>query len=324
MLSDKSESVARSNRSRWLALLPVTAAVLALLLMMPRAAPPEEIPLPRVDARAQSALRKDDADRAASARATRLRGDVLEVGTALRALNRAQVSHGTAEDLEAARRLLERAVEAAVREGPIAADALRTLRAVQLEGFLAEVERFEASGRSSEELEELGGPFLDHMASAGWLRGGKVLLDDAARRAAYKLVWNAQTGADRLPELALALDEERALYAFYLTHPHAAEAQRMAHDNARSNATDRAACERAIAREKLDVEQWRVEKIRRLGAIDPSYPTAYALGVAFYRAGRFDLSIDAFRAWTDRHPDGPLTLRARNHMKAAVAVFGPS
>ena len=41
---------------------------------------------------------------------------------------------------------------------------------------------------------------------------------------------------------------------------------------------------------------WRAEKIKRLGTIDPSYPTAYALGVVYFRAARYDLSADSFTA----------------------------
>jgi TolA-binding protein len=322
------EGGAGSKGARWLALIPVTAAILTMLLMMPRAAPPEDVPLPQIDGKALETTRKDDLDRAAAARTTRLPGDVLLVGTALRGLNRAQMTNTQvllpSEEVGAARTALENAVRIAASDGPGAIDALRSLRAVQLEGFLAEVERFESTGQSTTELEELGGGFLDRMAAAGWLRGSMVLLDDAARRAAYKLVWNAQIGVDRLPELALSLDEQRALYRFYITHPHAPEAQRAAYENVRKAATTTADCERAVAQEKIDIEQWRIDKIRRLGEIDPAYPTAFALGVAYYRAGRYDNSVDAFRSWIARHPDGPLTLRARNHMKAALVAFGPS
>jgi hypothetical protein len=48
------------------------------------------------------------------------------------------------------------------------------------------------------------------------------------------------------------------------------------------------------------------------------------MGVAYYRVGRYDTSLEAFRSWIEKHPDGPLSLRARNHMKAAMAAYGPS
>ncbi len=136
-------------------------------------------------------------------------------------------------------------------------------------------------------------------------------------------MWNTLVGADRIKELRLTLDENRVLYSFYLTHPHAAEPQRLAYANMRRASATDAECKRVIAQEQIDGELWRVEKIKKLGEIDPTYPTGYALGVAYYRGGRYDLSLDAFRVWLERHPDGPFAIRARNHMKAAVAAFGP-
>jgi tetratricopeptide (TPR) repeat protein len=308
--------------ARWLALIPVTAAILTVALLMPRAAAPEDIPLPQIDARALESARRADVDRAESARTTRLSSDVLGVGTALRELNKAQVRNASPEDLGAARTTLEHAVATVLGDRARAVEGLRALRAVQLEAFLAEVNRFEETGAPSEELEALGGAFIDRMFAAGWSSGRRILLDEAARRSAYKLVWNAQVGADRISELALTIDEQRALYIFYIEHPHASEAQRAAYETMRRTAPDEAQCERATALEKEDIEQWRLEKIRRLGEVDPAYPTSYALGVAQYRAGRYDKAVESFRAWIQLHPDGPLSLRARNHLKAALAAFG--
>ena len=313
-----------TSSGRWLAVIPLSAAVLAMVLIMPRATPPDDIPLPQLDAKALEAVRRDDTARAASARMTRLPGDVLSVGSALRDVNKAQVSYGDVDQIGFAQTTLERAVEAVVADRVAGVDALRTLRALQLEGFLVEAERFEATGKPTEELELLSGPFLDHMALAGWVDHGKILLDDAARRVAYKLVWNTVVGADRIKELRLTLDENRALYTFYLTHPHTSEAQRLAYANMRRVSATDAECKRATDQEKLEMEQWRVDKIRKLGEIDPTYPTGYALGVAYYRGARYDLSIEAFRGWIEKHPDGPFALRARNHLMAAVAAFGPT
>jgi hypothetical protein len=313
-----------TKSARWLALIPVTIAALTMLLMMPRTVPPEDVPLPQIDGAALEAQRQDDMTRAASARATRPAGDILLVGTTLRALNLAQVTGATAEDVGVARTALESAFMTVAADAEHGLDGLRTLRALQLESFLTEVERFEATGRASEELEALAGPFLDHMIAAGWVEGGKVLLGDGARRAAYKLVWNAQMGAERLRGMAITLDEQRALYTFYLTHPHAPEAQRLAYQAMRRRASTRDECLKANAEEHLDMEQWRIDKIRRLGELDPAYPTGYALGVSYYRAGRLEQSIESFRGWVVNHPDGPYSLRARNHLKAAVLAFGPS
>ena len=314
---------AKSKDARWLALIPLTAFVLAMLLMMPRTVAPEDVPLPQVDGKALEAIRRDDDKRAASARETRLPGGALAVGTRLRALNKLQATNASAEDIGVARTSLEVAFRTFLsdEQGP---DALRTLRAVQLETFLAEVERFEATGQATPELQEIAGGFVDRMSAAGWIKGRTVVLDDAQRRAAYKLVWTATLGADSIPGLTLALDEQRVLYTLYIAHPHAGEAKRPWHESKRRAATTDDDCTRAMAEEKLSMEEWRTEKIKRLGQLDPTYPTAFALGVALYRARRYDQSAQAFQNWVVAHPDGPLSLRARNHLKAALAMSGSS
>ena len=123
---------------------------------------------------------------------------------------------------------------------------------------------------------------------------------------------------DRRPELAPTLDEERVLYTFFLRAPHAPEAVRARFDAARRGARDAAACRAIDEGERMAAEAWRATKIRALGAIDPAYPTPFALGVALQRAGEAPAASAAFRAWLDAHPDGPWTLRARNHLRAAL------
>ena len=92
----------------------------------------------------------------------------------------------------------------------------------------------------------------------------------------------------------------------------------------RAGAANDVECQKIVAKETAVVEKWRADKIRRFGDIDPTYPTGYALGVAYYRAGRQDLSVEQFRNWVQMHPDGPYSLRAKNHLKAAFAAYGPS
>jgi hypothetical protein len=311
----------------WLALIPVVAALLASLLMLPRSAQPDEIPLPLVDTKELGAIVADDASRAAAVGSKPLGSDVRAVGSALRAFNKAMAKSDGQEALAAARLTLTDAVGGVIGGGGDAAqgyNALRTLRAVQLVSFLAEVKRFESTGKVSDELDEVAGGFVPRMAAAGWIQGNTVLLDEAELRVSYKLVWAATVGVDRVPGLALALDEQRVLYRFYLTHPHASELERQSFADQRRNAKSNDECNGVIARENGIVEQWRIEKIKRLGQIDPAYPTEYALGVAYYRAGRFEQSVDQLRAWVDKHPSGALSLRARNHLKAALGAYGPS
>jgi TolA-binding protein len=319
--SDENE---KKNSSRWLALIPVTVAVLMFLLMMPRAVPPEDIPLPQMDGVVLRAIVKDDAARAAEARKNRLPGDVLAVGSALRALNKAQAA-GDTDATGSSRLLLDDALRGlGARDPAVVVDQLKTLRALQLEEFLTEVERFESTGQQSPDLLELGGGFIERMGATGWIEGHHIILDDAERRAAFKLVWTAILGMDRSEVLAVALDEQRALYTLYFTHPRPPESQRGSFQAMRRNASDDGECKTVANKERLAAELWRADKIKKLGELDPTYPTAYALGVAYYRAGRYDQSMSAFRAWLDEHPDGPLTLRARNHLNAALVANGPS
>lgn len=294
------------------------------LLMVPRATPPEDIPLPQVDGVALRAIAQDDAARAQDARTNRLPSDVLAVGTALRAINKAAAA-GASEAVGSSRATLDDALRGlAARETKQVVEQLKTLRAVQLEAFLAEVQRFESTGQQSPELLEVSGSFIDRMSDAGWVHGQHVVLDDAQRRAAFKLVWTAMVGGEQTPELVLALDEQRVLYTLYLVRPHVPDGQRVSFEAMRRGAASDDECRTVAAKERLAAELWRADKIRKLGELDPAYPTGYALGVAYYRAGRYDMSMDAFRSWMDRHPDGPLALRARNHWKAALLANGPS
>ena len=311
------------STSRWLALIPVTAAVLVFLLMVPRGTTPEDVPLPVIDGRALRVTEAEDDARAASARQTRLSTAVLAVGSAMRELNRSMAVRDD-ENMGVNRRRLDDALRGATEvEAKNVGEALRSLRAVQLEGFLAEVRAFESSGTASKELGELGGGFVERMTDAGWVRGHTVLLTDAQRRVAYKLVWTALVFGDRNPELALTLDEQRVLYTLYLSLPHVPDTQRISYQLMRRNAATPDECQSVALKEKLASELWRADKIRKLGDLDSSYPAGYALGIAYYRAGRYDDSMNAFHTWMEGHPDGPLAARARNYWKAAWLANGP-
>ncbi len=314
-----------TKSARWLVLIPVTASVLALLLMMPRRAVPEDIPLPAIDGRALGATIAEDRALAASARAQRLSGDLLRVGSAIRAFNIASLPGTTPDDVMAVRKTLDESVgDLATSDGKNLYESLKALRAVQLEAFLGEVARYEMTGEMTKELQELGGSFVERMNDAGWVRSGKILLDDAQRRSAYKLVWTATVGGDRAPELKLTLDEQRALYTLYLARPHTTEGLRSAFEKRRRAINNDADCAKANESERTALETWRIEKIKKLGDIDPTYPTAYAMGVSHYRAGRYDLAAEAFRGWLEKHPDGRLSLRARNYLKASLTAYGPT
>jgi TolA-binding protein len=191
-----------------------------------------------------------------------------------------------------------------------------------MDAFLDELARYERTGTMTQDLEELGGGFVRRMNSAGWSEGNRAVLDVPQRRAIFKTVWNAVAGVDGVDRFALTLDEQRALYSLYISRPYAGDQAQRTIDAMRRNARAPDQCARAAADDRRAREMWRADKIRRFGFIDPAYPTAYALGVAYYRAGRYDLASDAFRAWIDAHPEGPLATRARNHLKASLDAYG--
>ena len=157
------------------------------------------------------------------------------------------------------------------------------------------------------------------MRLAGWCDAkNKLVLDEAQRRVAFKATWNATLGFDGLPELQLTLDESRVLYTLFLQHPHAPEPIREQLESAREVATDAKTCAELAAREAAAIEGWRLDKVKKLGALDATYPTQYAVGVVQFRRQQFPAAAEAFRTWLSVHPDGPWALRARNYLKASV------
>lgn len=313
-----------SRSGRWLALVPVTIALIMMALMMPRATIPDAVPVPLVDERALERTMHLDDERAARARAERLPTDVLAVGSGVRALQAAQQREdpevARAESITARAQLEE--ARRALPARPGWEEDLLSLRAVQMASFLEEVARYEATGEVTKDLEELGGGFVRQIDSSGWSAGRRIVLDEAQRRVAFKIVWNAIVGVEALERFKPTLDEHRALYTLYLTRPRASDLEQRSIAAMRRAAETPEGCERAAAEDRRAREAWRADKIRKLGVIDPSYPTSYALGVSYFKQGRYDQSVDAFRAFIDANPDGPLTSRAQNHLKAALIAYG--
>jgi hypothetical protein len=319
---EKATGPKKSDPGRWLALIPVTVAVVMMALMMPRGTLPDAVPLPIIDEHALSQIMREDDVRAARAKEKRLPSDVLALGSAIRALQAVQQkTDATENDAQNAQVMLDDARRILASRADWPEDVL-SLRAIQMSAFLDELARYESTGTASKELEELGGGFLKRAKSAGWSDGNRILLDGPQRRAIFKAVWNAIAGVDGVDRFVLKLDEQRALYTLYLSRPYPGEQAQRTLDAMRREAKTPEQCARAAFDDRRAREAWRADKIRRFGQIDPTYPMAYALGVAHYRGGRYDLSSDAFRAWIDAHPDGPYTVRARNHLKAALAAYG--
>jgi hypothetical protein len=166
------------------------------------------------------------------------------------------------------------------------------LLALQTELFIEATHAFEASGTPSPELRELGGDFLSIAKQNGWLDGRRIVLDDDERAAIFRMRWTELTGLRGERAFAPTLDEYRAYYALYLRQGGAPHPEHR---------------ERAFS------------VVRALEKRDPTYPAAFARGVLLHRSGSFDEAADAFRAHLAAHPDGPWTLRAKNHVLEALA-----
>jgi hypothetical protein len=263
--------------------------------------------------RALEAGAAHDAAIAEQARRDPLPAVVRALGGAIRDYHMLEVAGA---DARAARSAVGTSLVQALAQGD---DALLALRALQLEGFLRELRRFEEDGVESDELMALGGRFVPSLTAAGWCVGRTILPGEPTRRAMFKEMWNGLVGVEAKPAFSLSLDEQRALYAFTLAHPHPTASMRAALDAARRGAHDAASCRALDEAERVAAEEWRIQRIDRLAEIDPAYPAAFARGVASYRRADYRAASAAFRRWLAAHPEGPLALRAQTFLRAAEA-----
>jgi hypothetical protein len=300
-----------------LALVPIGVALTLGLLLLPRRGEADSVPVPIPDRVALARAEAVDHDLAERTRREPLAGNVRALGSAIREFHRLEVG-GDLNRLGEARRAVDVALVDALSTGE---DAMLRLRAVQVEQFVVEVRAFESSGVESPELIALAGAFVRSMKSEGWCEGHELAARAPALRAMFKQMWNGFLGLDGPTgrrAFALSLDEVRALYAFYLSHPHPATGARAAIDAARRGAHDARACETVDEAEVAAVEAWRLERIGRLASLDPDYPAAYAAGVANLRRHKYAPAADALRTWIEGHPEGPLSLRARSFLRTAL------
>lgn len=287
----------------------VGVAAVGLLLAVPRAVAPEELPLPRIAERELVEARARE-DRRAAALAARTTGahdaetfDLRLAGDLLRQIGRADRD----KDRDRMAALRERLMTALVivRRNPgLGDESLAELRAFQEKAFLAELARWEVTGEVRDELVEVGGDFLGLAERSAWISGThRLVADDAVRGALFRKRFGEITGL-REGIFALTATEQRHLLAFLLAHPPPGGAGPPIDDaTLRARATD----------------QWLLRKVDELSALDPGYPAAFARGVLFFRLGDPAAAALAFRAHLAKHPDGPHTLRARNHLRAAEA-----
>jgi len=314
-------SVASKNDGRLLALIPVLVGVLLAALLFPRDVPPDDVPLPDLDLHKLVAAERDDDARAARAERTPLDADVRALGESIRAFNTTEAKDPKHAPWPELRAKLDETRVLARAHG---VEAMLDLRAAQLTKFVDEVRAWEKTGSASAELEAVGGGFIRRMTIAGYVREDshrvELALGEHELRVAFKLKWNSVVRVEEDPAFAPSLDESRALYTFYILHPHATESARETFAAARRTARTQADCDALAEGERIASESWRLDKIEKLAHLDPTYPAEYARGVALYRAAKYEASARAFEAWLRLHPNGPLALRARNHLRAALAA----
>ncbi|TKD00385.1 hypothetical protein [Polyangium fumosum] len=279
-------------------LVAVFLAGTAALLAVPRSVPPDGLPLPLVEPQKLAETAANDDARARAVEAKPLDADVRALGSLLRAFGRAD-ARGDDALLAELRRQIGPAAARALAQGDA---AVLALRAYQLRAFLREVGSFVRTGETSDELVELGGPFADVLARNGWCEGGPpcvMHMDEQALRASFKLRWNEISGLSG-SALALGVDERRALFAFLLAHP------------------PRVSAGLEEGRAAQDPAAFLLRKIDELSALDPSYPREFARGVVRYHKGEFGRAAEHFAMHLELSPDGPYTLRAQNHLRAAL------
>jgi hypothetical protein len=285
--------------------------------MLPRAVAPTTVPVPVADLRAFDARVAEDRARARRVESERLPDDARLLGQAIRDFNAASVLEDKSTEWGKLRRGIDGSL-AVVRAMPNGNSIVLDLRAVQLEHFLAAVREFERTGESSKELDELGGSFVRRSKMAGWIDDKTVLMDEPVRRVAFKLAWNALAQLDNLPDFDPTIDELRVLYTFYLQHPHAPDHARAQIDALRKTAKTKKDCDNLDAGERLAADAWRLDKVEKLAKVDSAYPADYARGALHYRMAAYGESARSFQKWLEEHPNGPFTLRARNHLRAAI------
>jgi hypothetical protein len=298
-----------------LAAVPLVATVLVGMLLLPREAIPDALPLPVPDPFALQQAFEVDRALAAKARSTPLPGVVRALGSTLRDFHTLEVTGAQPADLAKARHAIDNAL---IDVESVGDEPLLELRAVQLEGFVAEIERFASSGVESPELDALAGGFVRSMRAEGWCDGHRFILTPPELRAIFKEMWSSVLGLEDKPPFALTLDETRALFALRLSRPRLPARVRDAIALSWPGAKDERACRALVQSEHRALERWSLDHIDRIAAVDPLYPAAYARGVARLRGGSVEAAASSFREWLSVHPDGALALRARSYLRLAT------
>jgi len=270
----------------------VLIVALAALVAAPRATEPTlafELPLPTPN---HARLRERAATerlRATEARRHTLAYPVRAVGETIRRIGRAATEGGGNADAKLAD--LRVFTVRALKEG--GTSGLLALRAIQAELFVSACHDAARSGTANDDLRELGGDFHTLARASDWLDTLNLRLTDDELALLFRIRWNELTGLAQHPTFVASLDEQRARYALLLRLPAGADsAARLEH---------------------------QLGYVAALETLDRDYPAALARGVVLYRSGAYEAAATAFRAHLAARRDGPWSLRAGNHLLAALA-----
>ena len=281
----------RRHLEGWpLGALSVGVALLAAALGLQRPVQPEVLPVPHVDGVEVERAAAGRLGLAAQAHLEPLSFEVRSLGELIRQYGRASANGqtGAAAQLRARLPRLARSVRAT--EGD---EALRMLKAVQTELFLAALLRWEASGRADSELIELGGDFIEKAHSSGWIHG-RLLMTGEERAVLFGMRWITLLELDDGP-LGPTQNEWRLYYRFLLVHP-----------------------EGMASQPRADRAERQLRIVAALAKRDPDYPAALAEGVLMFRRGDVAAAAEAFRTYLSAVPDGAWQLRARNYLQACA------
>lgn len=277
----------RHLRGAELGLVAVAMAVVAVWLALPRPVEPGEmLPLPEVDRERERAERVADHERAERANRTTLPYEVRAVGELVR---RYGLYESRGDDI-GAERARQDAFEARQRaQARFGAEPLRGLRALQTELFAARLAKLGRLVSTDRELAELGGNLPSHAQNAGWAEAdGTLRLPEQQLLTFYRVRWTRLVGAISDDSLGPSLVELRAYYRGLLEHPDSPH-----------------------ARER---DERRLAYVEALSRRDPRFFSDFARGILLYRLGDPGAAAQAFAAHLREHPDGPWSLRAKNHL----------
>jgi hypothetical protein len=267
------------------------------LLTLPRASEPGTLPLPRID-RAE-ALRSEaqQLNWVQSAEHSGLPFEVRAVGEALRHLG-AMSAQGY--DATHDRQDISERVKVALDKGQ--APLLLQLRAVQTQYFLTALSQFERDGKPNQDLQELGGDFLEHARHNGWFDEHRRCLADALTLGVlFRWRWATLIDKARVFPFAPSLNDWRIYYRFLLLHPERlGSGQDLAGD-----------------------DEARLKLVNSLAHKDVEYQAAFARGYLLYRLGNREAAATEYRAQLSKRDSGAYALLARNYLIYALQGVSP-